>query len=93
MKITKNMTIPNLNALIEATESYLQKNNSIYVTNAPPLANNTNTETKTEFVLFFKGYFGGGVGFLGGRVKVVWGESRGFDFCYGVKRLSRIEEG
>lgn len=26
---------------------------SIYVTNAPSLVNNTNPETKTEFVLFF----------------------------------------
>ena len=32
---------------------------SIYVTNAPPLVNNTNPETKTEFVLFFSNeYFG-----------------------------------
>ncbi len=32
---------------------------SIYVTNAPPLVNNTNLETKTEFVLFFSNeYFG-----------------------------------
>ena len=32
---------------------------SIYVTNAPPLVNNTNPETKTEFVLFFSvEYFG-----------------------------------
>lgn len=39
----------------------------------PPLGNNTNTETNSGFVLFFKGYFGGGVSFFGGRVKVVWG--------------------
>ena len=32
---------------------------SIYVTNALPLVNNTNPETKTEFVLFFSvEYFG-----------------------------------
>lgn len=32
---------------------------SIYVTNAPSLVNNTNPETKTEFVLFFSDeYFG-----------------------------------
>lgn len=32
---------------------------SIYVTNAPSLVNNTNPETKTEFVLFFSNeYFG-----------------------------------
>ena len=32
---------------------------SIYVINAPPLVNNTNPETKTEFVLFFSvEYFG-----------------------------------
>ncbi len=32
---------------------------SIYVTNAPSLVNNTNPETKTEFVLFFSvEYFG-----------------------------------
>ena len=32
---------------------------SIYVTNAPSLVNNTNPETKTEFVLFFSHeYFG-----------------------------------
>ena len=32
---------------------------SIYVTNAPPLVNNTNPETKTGFVLFFSNdYFG-----------------------------------
>lgn len=32
---------------------------SIYVTNAPPLVKNTNTETKTGFVLFFSNeYFG-----------------------------------
>ena len=32
---------------------------SIYVTNAPPDGNNTNTETKTGFVLFFSNdYFG-----------------------------------
>ncbi len=39
---------------------------SIYVANASPLANNTNTETNSGFVLFFKGYFGGGISFLGG---------------------------
>ena len=32
---------------------------SIYVTNAPPLVNNTNPETKSGFVLFFSDeYFG-----------------------------------
>ena len=32
---------------------------SIYVTNAPPDVKNTNTETKTGFVLFFSNeYFG-----------------------------------
>ena len=32
---------------------------SIYVTNAPPLANNTNPDDKLEFVLFFSNeYFG-----------------------------------
>ena len=34
-------------------------NYSIYVTNAPPLGNNTNTKTKSEFVFFFfYGYIG-----------------------------------
>ena len=33
--------------------------NSIYVTNAPPQGNNTNTEDNSEFVLFFyNDYFG-----------------------------------
>lgn len=42
---------------------------SIYVTNAPPLGNNTNPETKTEFVLFFSDeYFGIKVD-LGGKKK------------------------
>ena len=36
-----------------------QINYSIYVTNAPPLVNNTNPETKTEFVLFFSNEFFG----------------------------------
>ena len=32
---------------------------SIYVTNAPPLGNNTNPDDKLEFVLFFSNeYFG-----------------------------------
>ena len=35
---------------------------SIYVTNAPPLVNNTNPETKTWFVLFFSNdYFSIGI--------------------------------
>ncbi len=34
-------------------------NYSIYVTNAPPLENNTNPDDKLEFVLFFSNeYFG-----------------------------------
>jgi len=34
-------------------------NYSIFVTNAPPIVNNTNTETKSGFVLFFYNeYFG-----------------------------------
>ena len=34
-------------------------NYSIYVTNAPPLGNNTNPDDKLEFVLFFSNeYFG-----------------------------------
>ncbi len=31
----------------------MKNNYSIYVTNAPPLGNNTNPDDKLEFVLFF----------------------------------------
>ena len=42
-----------------ATTNKISAIYSIYVTNAPPLGNNTNPDDKLEFVLFFSNeYFG-----------------------------------
>ena len=53
--------------------SFSVKQNSIYVTNAPPLGNNTNPDDKLEFVLFFSNeYFGIITIFAVGGGKISW---------------------
>ena len=55
---------------------------SIYVTNAPPLGNNTNPDDKLEFVLFFSDeYFGIKVDLNGKRDKT---DSKSVGFVFDI---------